>query len=128
MFKLRFADLASINRLFDPLDCSPSFYLTKRACESSLHLLIGVGNGNGRTVRRFVANQDDLLDDEFDGRNIWSKAPVVGEDDFEVKERKPKVKRESRKTAKGHVNVAFQRSRSEHTTLVMSLGKGKNET
>ncbi|KAM3182435.1 hypothetical protein ACTXT7_012388 [Hymenolepis weldensis] len=70
---------------------------------------------NGRAVRRYVANYGrQLIANE---RSIWSQAPVVMEEDFGV-EASHKHKESSRRLSLyGHVNIAYQCSRSEMSSL-----------
>ncbi|KAM7540375.1 hypothetical protein Aperf_G00000034164 [Anoplocephala perfoliata] len=85
---------------------------------------VGTYNGaNRRGVSRFVTNNGRQLN--TDEKSIWSQAPVVMEEDFAIKSQPRRKHGASRKTSEGHVNIAYQRSRSEMSSL---NEKGSTET
>nr|CDS33392.2 transient receptor potential cation channel [Hymenolepis microstoma] len=74
-------------------------------------------DSNSRSIRRFLGNDPrHFLTNEGD---IWSRAPVVMEEDFDVKTKFIHKPRESsrRLSLDGHVNGAYQRSKSEMSSL-----------
>ncbi|VDN98881.1 unnamed protein product [Rodentolepis nana] len=74
-------------------------------------------DSNGRSIHRFLGNKPEhLVANEGD---IWSRAPVVMEEDFDVDTKFIHKPRDlsRRLPLDGHDNVAYQRSKSEMSSL-----------